>query len=291
MDYSLQGLFELKNIPFPTIREWRLEAGVDLFDSLNLNAADSVSFFCMDYEKHRFFAPIPTQLTTLVITCVVFTSESLSSGQRHILPCLTSLSLEEVAFVGHIRKFFHCPKLENLRYIAAPDGLDDNPIVEGNQSHYMALIEQALDEAFFRETPALVSISLQGATLGDGLKPTLASCPVLRSLEILDCYVEKLIQPFLENLQDMKYFPSLEKLCIDDSWPTNLDISYDEFAARCRSERPGICVFSSGRQGWGYRKTSSDDGQSESDLGSDSEAESNEFGDGESDRGYDFYVI
>jgi hypothetical protein len=239
----------------------------------------------MDYPARPLFSPIPNQLTELKLSLLIFKLDSLPSGQRHSLPCLKSLSVEETMLIGPIQKFFHCPKLEKLRYITTTEGM------EGCKSHHMAPIEGVLDEAFFRETPALSSIFLHAATLGDDLKASLGSCPVLHSLEILDCSLEKFIQPFLEKLQDMKYFPSLQKLCIDDSWPTKFDMSYNEFAARCRSERPGICVFSSGRRGWNPPKRSSDHSRSESDAGSDDEVESDESEDGDSAPGGDFYLF
>jgi hypothetical protein len=281
----------LKDIALPNIRKWELEVTVDLFASLDLSAADSISFLSVDYPAKRLFAPIPSQLTKLELSLVIFTLDSLPGGQRHSLPCLTSLALEEVIFIGPVRKFFHCPRLEKLRYVASPDETEGSPTVEGYKDHYMAPIEEVLDEAFFRETPVLSSIFLHATALCDDLKSSLGSCPVLHSLEILDCPLEGFIEPFLENLQDTKYFPSLQRLCIDDSWPTKFDMSYDEFAARCRSEQPGICVFSSGKQGWDYLKRSSDNSQSDSDLGSDGEAESDEFSDGDSDPGDDFYIF
>jgi hypothetical protein len=240
----------------------------------------------MDNSSRPLFSPIPNQLTELTLCLVIFRLDSLPSGQRHSLPCLTSLSLEEVIFIGPVSKFFHCPKLEKLRYVASTEGMEGPTTLEGYKRHYMAPIEQVLDEAFFRETRDLSSIFLHATALGDDLKTSLGSCPALYSLEILDCPLKKFIQPFLENLQDMKYFPSLRRLCIDDSWPTKFGMSYDEFAARCRSERPSICVFSSGERGWDYLKGSSDDSQSDPDHGSDDEGESDEFSDGDSDPGH-----
>jgi hypothetical protein len=290
-DQDFQGSFELKDISIPSIRKWELETTVDLFASLDLSAADSVSFFCMGYSTKPLFSPIPNQLTELQLSLVILRLDSLPSGQRHFLPSLTSLSLSEVIFIGPVRKFFHCPKLEKLRYVASTEGVEGPTTLEGFKRLYMAPIEEILDEIFFRDTPSLSSIFLHATALSDDLKASLGSCPVLRSLEILDCPLEKFIQPFLENLQDTKYFPSLQRLCIDDSWPTEFDMSYDEFAVRCRSARPGICVFSSGKRGWKYLKQSSDSSQSESDLGSDDEGESDEFSDGDSDPGDDFYLF
>jgi hypothetical protein len=285
-DQDFQELFELKDISLPRIRNWRLAVTVDLFASLDLSAAESISFISNDYPARPFSTPIPNQLTELSLALVIFRHDSLPSGQCHSLPCLTSLSLEEVIFIGSVSKFFHCPKLEKLRYVASTEGMQDSTTLESYKSHYMAPIEELLDEAFFRETPSLSSIFLQATALGGDLKASLGSCPVLHSLEILDCRLKKFPRLFLKNLQDMKYFPSLKRLCIDDSWPAKPDMSYDEFAARCRSERPEICVFSSGKRGWNFPKRSSDHGQSESDPGSDDEAESDEFSDSDSDPGH-----
>jgi hypothetical protein len=233
----------------------------------------------------RFFAPIPNRLTILELSCVTFAVESLPRGQRHSLPCLKRLSLEEVIFLCPLRMFFHCPRLEILRYVANYDEPEEDfPIIERYKSQYRILTQQVLDEAFFQETPTMVSISLRGTTFSDDMRTTLASCPVLQDLEISDCGIRKFILPFLDNLKDKRYFPSLEKLSIDDSWPAKFNISYDEFTAQCRSKRPGTCVFGDGRRD---PETFSDDDQQESGLGSDSEAEGDESGDGDSDPGHE----
>jgi hypothetical protein len=283
MDHIFQASSGLNDIKFSSIREWRLEGDIDLFGSLNFSAASSIMFLHTSYPMKGLFPPIPNHLTKLELICVTFTLESLPSGQRHFLPCLNTLSFEDVIFTDLIRKFFHCPKLRNLRHSISFDEEDNDTTTEGHDSRYKAAIRDHLDETFFEETPVLVSISIQGITLDDDLRSTIASCPVLHSLEITDCGIRKFIQPFLENLQDTKYFPSLERLCIDDSWPANFNMSCDEFAAHCRSKRPGIYFSGNGR--WDA-ETFSDHAQSESDLGSDSEADSDELGDGDSDPGH-----
>jgi hypothetical protein len=180
-DRDFQGSFELKEIALPRIRKWRLEVTGDLFASLDLSAAESIGFICIDYPPRPFSAPIPNQLTELRLSLLIFKLDSLPSGQRHSLPSLTSLSLEEVIFIGPVSKFFHCPKLEKSRYFASTEGVEGPTTLEGYKHLYKAPIEEILDEAFFRENPPLSSIFLHAIALGDDRKSSrdlVPSCTV-----------------------------------------------------------------------------------------------------------------
>jgi hypothetical protein len=189
-------------------------------------------------------------VTELQLKKAFFTLESLSSGQRHCLSRLKSLKLVEVAFLGPMRKYFYCPRLEYLQYSLTWDlsipGTNIN--IEGFKSPYKLPIQDTFDEAFFQETSALVHVSLQGTIINGAIGPTLASCPNLRTLEIHDCGIEYFIGSVLENLQDAKYLPSLGVLTINSSWPVKLDISYDEFWVQCSSKRPEFYISGNGQE-------------------------------------------
>jgi hypothetical protein len=224
-----------------------MKRGSKLLASLDLSNADTLEFWSPSAPIDLLSTPIPSQLTTLKLDLVVFTPESLPSGRRHFLPCLTSLTLLSVAFIGPMRNYFHCPKLFHLHYHIKADYYIFYNIVEECRNPYQALTRKTFDEAFFQETPALESIFLGGTALDDALALTLAFCPVLHSLTIKRCYIEEFVHPFLESLQDLKYLPSLRILHIDDSWPIRLDLSFTEFVGECSSKRPRLDIISNKR--------------------------------------------
>jgi hypothetical protein len=237
---------EVKDIPFPCIRKWRINSINDLYALLDLSNADNISLYCVNHPRKFFFTPIPSQLTTLKLSNFVVTSESLPGTQRYSLPCLTSLGLSSVLFHGPMRRYFHCPKLSCLSYDILDHIWVPDTIVEDIKDPFGAPIQETFDEAFFQETPVLGSIYFAGTRLGDAVVPILASCPLLHTLDIDDCPIERFIQPFINELQDPKYLPALRVLCVDDSWPTQCNLSFEEFVVQCCSKRRDIYVFGNG---------------------------------------------
>jgi hypothetical protein len=246
---DLGELSGLKNISFPSIQTWRLEGKNDLFNLVDLSGAHTVSFDFMQLPRSQMLSPIPTQVKTLTISNVIFTKDSIPSGQRYSLQCLASLTLEDVVFLGPMRDYLHCPILKHLEYSIFSEWSASDINAEDIESPYKHPIQETLDAVFFRETPGLQSLHLQGITLDEVLLPTLASCPALYNLRMQDCSIENFIHPFLGNLQDPKSFASLGMLVFDDQWPASLNISYREFVAQCSSRRPGVQLSKFERQG------------------------------------------
>jgi hypothetical protein len=273
VDGNIRILSPLREISFPSIRSWRIEAKNEFFASLDLSSADAIEFWSTNRPTNRLFAPIPNQLTNLKLDRVIFTIESLPGGQRYSLPYLTSLTLRNIIFFGPMRKYFHCPKLGHLLYTIFSRSSTLGTAIEGCKNPYQVPIQHAFDKIFFQETPVLEFIILEGTTLDDALVPILASCPALHSLEIEDCRMESFIHPFLDTLQDTKSFPSMKMIHIDGSWPAKLDLSYQEFVAQSIYRRPEIYI--SGDEQQEPSATFYDENQFDSDvlsdLGTDSE--------------------
>jgi hypothetical protein len=239
---------ELQTISFPNVNILQLEGENELLASLDISNADTLEFRSTSDPLDRLFAPIPSLLTTLILEFIIFTPESLSTGQRHFLPYLINLTLLNVVFLGPMRKYFHCPKLIRLRYsIKSPDFVC-NTIVENSKNPYQAPAQETFDEAFFQETPVLGSISLEGTAMDRVLVLNLASCSSLHELTIKGCSIERFIHPFLEKWQEAKYLPSLRTLRIDNSWPLQFGMSVAEFRARCAARRPLVDVIGNNRR-------------------------------------------
>jgi hypothetical protein len=205
---------------------------VEFLTSLDLSHAGDITFHSTT-PMNRFFAPIPSQLTELALSQVSFAIESLPGGQRYFLPCLTTLTLLDVTFSGPISDYFHCPKLDCVGHFIKSLDVRSNAI----------LVQEIFDVAFYRESLALKTIYLEGLTITDVLIPTLVSCSTLHVLGIKGCYLVGFVHSFLQRLQDPKYLPYLRRLHMEKSWSLQMDLSYREFTAQCRSIRPGLYVF------------------------------------------------
>ncbi|PVG01772.1 hypothetical protein CPB86DRAFT_57876 [Serendipita vermifera] len=248
MGYLFDESPGLKELLFPNIETWRLEGENELLRSLDLSGAKKVDFRSIDYPFRPIMANLPDDLTTLNLACVVFTLNSLSCGQRQCLPCLTSLILEDVIFIGPFRKYFHCPRLRYLSYVVSPDVRGNENIVEGRKKYYKTPIRETFDDTFFRDSSGLFTLFLGGTTMDTALVRTLAGCPMLHTLRMQDCLIVDFIHPFMEQLEDITKFPSLKLLSIDNSWPGEIYISYEEFTAKCSSKRPHLDITGNNQQ-------------------------------------------
>jgi hypothetical protein len=275
-DEILQYYPELNGISFPNIRKWKIEGKNEFFAAFDVSSADTIEFRSYNRPMDRLFAPLPTQLTTLTLDLVIFTPESLQGGQRYSLPLLTDLKLSDIVFLGPMRRYFHCPKLTHLSYTISSSVYANITTVESIRNHYRALVQETFDATFFQESSALCSISFKGTMMDDKLVPILASCSALNNLEIWNCRIGRFIRPFLEKLQDRKYFPTLRLLTIDYSWPFLPGFLFKEFVEACGSKRPELYVSGNGQPEIGA--TSHND-QHRSDSRSDSDEDSSEESD------------
>jgi hypothetical protein len=153
-----------------------------------------------------------------------------------------------MVFLGPMRKIFYCPKLSYLHYGISNSEFAGDTVERDTRNPFLSPVRYLLDEIFFQETPALRSISLKGTEMDDVFAPILASCPTLRTLKIKNCRIATFLDQFLEHLQDTRRFPSLRTFCMYNSWPFELELSYEELAAHCSAKRPGIRMLGNERE-------------------------------------------
>jgi hypothetical protein len=257
-----------------------MEGKNELLALLELDNAETLDFWSSNRPKYRLVAPIPSQLTKLTLEHVVFTPKSLQDGQRHFLPRLKSLRLNNIVFLGPMRKYFHCPKLEHLSYSIDSGGSAIGTILGDIDNPYQAPTRNIFDQAFFQETLALKSILLHGTRMDEALVSILAYCPLLLSLKIEECRIETFTQSFLENLTDPTYLPTLRELCFDESWPLWSNLPYEDFMVLCGSKRPWIYMTGNGLRLCDEALEFSDGDQSQTDPASDSDEDSDADSDG-----------
>jgi hypothetical protein len=161
-----------------------------------------------------------------------------------------------------------------------------NAAVESPRNPYRASVQETFDAIFFQQSSALCSIFFEGTMMDDKLIPILASFSALNNLEIWNCRIGGFIRPFLEKLQDRKYFSTLQLLTIDYSWPFLPGFSYKEFVEACGSKRPELYVSGNGQPEIGATSHSDQhrsDSRSDSDEDSSEESDDNNSDDSDGD--------
>jgi hypothetical protein len=248
---SGNGLFRepsrLTDIPLSHIKSWVLEADVDVLKAFDLKDADSIKFTGIRWPPSPVDSLLPSQLTQLSLGNVTFSSSLLRNLLPHCLPHLIILELEDVDFQEPIGRYLQCPKIKRLCYTASIY----DPIFHSMSPYRRSktAVWERLDEAFFRDTPNLGTLSLRGTSLDAIPTVILQNLPLLENLVVENCRLGTFISSFLEFLQDTRCFPTLKSLYVDDSWPVECDMSFPEFVTNCIDRRPEIQVSGNGRPG------------------------------------------
>ncbi|PVF92328.1 hypothetical protein CPB86DRAFT_830078, partial [Serendipita vermifera] len=232
-------------VTLPNVKSWDIDNEVDILHVLDLSGAESLTLFGI-YPPQEIMAPIPTQLTKLFLGLVSFKVDWVPAGAPQSLLALVTLELEDVNFEGPVRKYLHCPNLKNLTYRATSDGPPSED-TEEEKNHFEHPLQQLFDEPFFKATPDLETLSVEGLTLNDASVTILQSCAHLQSMKIGDCRVKEFLSRFTKSLEDQSTFPSLMSIRIDDSWPTEADMTYEEFIKYNVAQRPTMRIFGNER--------------------------------------------
>ncbi|PVG01794.1 hypothetical protein CPB86DRAFT_870858 [Serendipita vermifera] len=207
----------------------------------------------------------PIALTKLSLAFVNFKFSNIATGKPYDLPYLKILRLERLEVEGPLQKYLVMPSLQRLELLNvnfSPG--DDNEWREYKGSVYDPVLHTdiLLSEDFLNletlhlsgmETDDELVVKLSGMETDDeldseisgkgaagGLDIKLRPCPKLKTLRVCSLSLETFIPSFIESLAETGSFPSLKKLELDDSWPTELDMSYEEFVEHCFRVRPDM---------------------------------------------------
>ncbi|CAG8764463.1 10386_t:CDS:2, partial [Acaulospora colombiana] len=184
----IDGLAGTK-IALPNVKSWDIHNDVGILDVFDLNGVDDLTFFFGGFPPQEMTASIPSQLTNLFLGLVSFKVERLPAGVPHSLPVLKTLKLEDVNFDGPVRRYLHCPKLKELSYCATTDE-PPSYYAEEEKNHYEHPVRQLFDESFFKATPQLEALSIEGLTMDEVLAVTIS-----------DCRIKEFLSPFMKAHQ------------------------------------------------------------------------------------------
>lgn len=178
---------------------------------------------------------------------IALTYDSRPKDQPQLLPCLTRMKLENVLVQGVVKEYIICPRLEQLHFRYALEELEhlsvDGEMDEIEEECSTELLD-VFDEEFFEGAPNLKVVSVAGVFLEESFLSNLRPSALLETLVIEDCDIDGLILCFIDYLSTL---PSLETIQIVNSWPEHSTVSYPEFIKGCRTERPTVCIYGSGK--------------------------------------------
>jgi hypothetical protein len=206
--------------------------------------AKELEYICSETEDAFDVELLPDQLTKLTLSGIRFATNILFDAKLHEFPHLTALKLKLVRFKGPIQKYLRFPKLRRLElhsvhFISYQN--DDFDIHEEWRAAGM------LAEAdFFLGVPHLEYVSLKRMPVNASLAVVLQNQSSIQHLSVKRCPIEAFIPSILSFMPDRRAFPSLKSLHIDNSWPTELGMSYKEFALDCIQQRPDLRVSGNG---------------------------------------------
>jgi hypothetical protein len=243
-------------ITLPNVKTVEFSGGVKFFDIFELSGVESLRFMHTGWQSNRMTGSIPSQLTKLFLGSIRFPPIPPSSNLPQSLPALRTLELQDVVSSGLIQDYLRCPKLVELS-CRCSKGNSGRDVLERRRGHYRYPVQRLFDESFFRGVPNLESILLHGLTLGVIPASIPQSCPLLHTMRVEDCEMRKFLLSFANYIRDEKTFPSLRVLRIDDSWPMNLNTSYEQFHEYCRLKRPQLWITGNERIEIAYPPVSS----------------------------------
>lgn len=241
LDYLPRNFNRRTKISLPKVQVCRLHGGDDIISlhGLDLSGMDTLEW-SSTAPTPSSIGILPNQLTNLTLRRFQISVKGLPGSQPYFLPNLVILKLQEILMDDVLDAFFKCSRLKRLYYQSCAYALS-NPTGYTNRRS-----RRVIDEAFIQQTSLLEHISLQGVTLNFALP--LQLCRHLCSLIIDDCLIGEFLLTFVDSLQEPASFPSLQLLQIDNSWPSDSQMSYQEFARRCVTKRPSLWISGNEQQ-------------------------------------------
>jgi hypothetical protein len=224
------GRFEAKIGPFPRIKSWKIEALPGLLRNIDFQKAEKLEFYghgSTDALKLKF---IPSQLTELYLKGVALDHNSVLGDGKHFMPNLVTLQLGDSCIDGSLPCYITSPNLKNL-YL-----WNLNTRVGNSRSQILA------DEVFFQGIPNLEYLFLSQMEVDTPFCFNLQNCPSLREICIGTCFIADFVPSFIEILMNGTSLSSLTNMVIDSSWPSEMGLSFMDFARICARHRPGMCV-------------------------------------------------
>jgi hypothetical protein len=236
------------NALLPSLKTLKIRGDYRIFKAFDLTDVKNLEFTALDGPSLIFdLSRLPTGLVDLELGEVNFGLDFPSSNGPFPLPHLTRLRLYDLVVQGSLNQYLLVPELIHLtihRTKFHPVDEVHSYIYRGREERRAA--RMLSDSLFLRRAPKLQSLSLENMDMDESFVAELRLCPRLRTLNLSYCLAAVFVRGFYSCLDDDRFFPSLETLELNDSWPDIPEMTYPEFFDSCWMRRPDLDVCGDG---------------------------------------------
>ncbi|PVF93776.1 hypothetical protein CPB86DRAFT_818513 [Serendipita vermifera] len=206
--------------------------------AFNLNELETLNVWCQSNSgEHLRLNNLSTRLTALTLKKFRLTSDQVSKQKARSLPNLVTLRLIGMTLEGPLRNYLELPKLSHIEMDGVEFfGLNGNPESDEDEEYRPILLSDML---LSPKPSSLESIALINISIDKSFIQELRSYPNLRALAFKGGNLDDLFQTFFSNLDpNTGFFPALREIEMEVTWPSSIDMSYEEFADYCASRSP-----------------------------------------------------
>jgi hypothetical protein len=244
-------LSDSETVALPDLQTLKLHGAQDFLNRIEAHNIKTLAFHCYGQDVDLSLSQPVSQLSEMTLDSITLGSRTFSNPL--CLPNLSKLTLECVFVEGPLREYLNAPNLKQL-YVNMVDSFQ---YLIGDWENSLSKL---FSNPFFGQGfPELETLSVSRRPLYEGFVADLEQCLRLQYLNIDIEAFQNFIPAFIERIEDKNYLPSLRVLQISCerwvreppnryyptwSWPSELDLPYQDFYAYCTSKRPGMGIIS-----------------------------------------------
>jgi hypothetical protein len=241
-DENYQDIYSghtLSNIVLPKFKRLSMTGDQDSFDALDFRDSGALKFHGSYSEADDYHIIIDIlSLPEGVMGISLYRFEwSQKPARPRRFEDLTHLQLESMLVDGMLGEYISAPNLKHLVLIGNVSSEPESLLVENRRWNRVLC-----DTRFLQATPLLETIKLMRGHIDKRAVEGLKSCTLLKTLAIEQCDISHFVLPLLDSSQSNRLLPSLEIFDIKNSWPTDLDMTFEEFRQRFMVHRPNVVL-------------------------------------------------
>jgi hypothetical protein len=226
-------------VSFPQIKSWELNTPAQVLHVVDLTGATDLSLSCKGFRDKLVPTLLPSQLTTLRLTDLLFESETLSPNVPHLMPHLVGLMIVDSIMQGRLQDYFDCPKLTSLFL----EHVGFYSIETDEKGEPINIIDVPFSESVsFSSLPELENLYLRSMGLDEKLPAALQPCLHLEQIHTQFCFIGNFLPSFAAAMADSKKLPALKSLHLECPLRVKEPWSLEKFTRECVNHRPGLTI-------------------------------------------------
>jgi hypothetical protein len=240
--------FDSANALLPHLKTLKIRGDYRLFKAFDVANVNMLEFTKENGPSTTFdLSRLPTGLVDLELGNVNFGLNSFSSNGPFPLPHLKYLRLYNLVVQASLSQYLSVPELLSLTIHHTkfyPMDEVEYYVDRGRPERRAA--RTFSDSLFLRKAPKLQTLDLERMDMDEISVAELRLCPRLDTINLDSCPAATFVRGFYSCLDNGKFFPSLETLEFNGSWPDIPEMIYPEFFDSCRKRRPDLDVCGDG---------------------------------------------